>query len=94
MVRAGDATSVTLKLADETYLKLEKADIAKQESAPSSMPDIYSQILSKSDLRDLMEYLASLRTSGRGGAATGPIGQLPAPPPSAPRALRGLPATQ
>jgi quinoprotein glucose dehydrogenase len=66
-VRAGtiateDTTTLTLKLPDNTLEKMAKSEIAKREAAPSSMPDIYAQLLTKSDLRDLVEYLASLRT--------------------------------
>jgi hypothetical protein len=40
---------------------VKKSDIAKRDSAPSGMPEIYGAILTKSEVRDIVEYLASLR---------------------------------
>jgi cytochrome c553 len=58
-----------------------KADIAKREGAPSSMPEVYATLLTKQQIRDVVEYLATLRTSGENSAAET----------AQPRALRGLP---
>lgn len=62
MVTAEDAAKITLKLPDATNSSLEiaKADIVKRDAAPSSMPEIYGQILTKAELRDVIEYLATL----------------------------------
>ena len=56
--------------------------------------EIYATLLTKSELRDIVEYLGSLRPlgfgggrGGRGPQATGPAGSAETPPP---RALRGL----
>jgi len=85
-VVAGTVASETpevlnLRDTENKLHEVKKADIAKREGAPSSMPEIFGMILSKSDLRDVIEYLASLRDRpGR------PIDD------SIPRALRGIAA--
>ncbi|HUR59572.1 MAG TPA: HEAT repeat domain-containing protein, partial [Opitutaceae bacterium] len=91
-VTAEDETSLTLKLPDNSSTTLTKADVTKRESAPSSMPAIFDQILTKSELRDIVEYLAGLGANARGGppAPGGPTGP---PREIIPRALRGLTAT-
>jgi quinoprotein glucose dehydrogenase len=93
MVAAEDDNDLTLKLADGTTTKVAKANVAKQDAAPSSMPDVFGQILTKSELRDLVEYLASLRSSGPTAqfAPPGGGGRGGVPPP---RALRDLPAAR
>ncbi|MEO7413259.1 MAG: PVC-type heme-binding CxxCH protein [Opitutaceae bacterium] len=85
-------TELTLKLADNTVAAFAKADIAKSEAAPSSMPDIYTQILTKAELRDVVEYLASLGSGPRPTPA-GPARAGTVPTPPRPRALRDLTAT-
>jgi quinoprotein glucose dehydrogenase len=69
-----DEASVSVKLPDNSVAKIAKADIGKRETAPSAMPEIFGQILSKTELRDLIEYLSSLNEK--------------AAPPSGPRALQ------
>ena len=34
---------------------------SKRDAAPSGMPEIFGTILTKSELRDVVEYLASLK---------------------------------
>ncbi len=58
---------------------MKKSDIAKRESAPSGMPEVYGTLLNKRELRDVVEYMASLK--GQPARSGG----------SQPRALRGLP---
>ncbi len=70
---------VTLRDAENRLVEVRKADIVKREGAPSGMPDVYTTILSKTELRDVVEYVASL-TSGEQKSGA-PL----------PRALRGLP---
>jgi quinoprotein glucose dehydrogenase len=57
-----DETADTLKLrdADGKVVAVKKAEIAKREGAPSSMPEIYGAILTKKELRDVVAFLASL----------------------------------
>ncbi|HEX2854627.1 MAG TPA: PVC-type heme-binding CxxCH protein [Opitutaceae bacterium] len=84
-VSAEDDKTLTLKLADNATAALAKADIAKREGAPSSMPEIYAQILTKAELRDLVEYLSSLKNNS--GSRSNNNNQAATPV----RALRGRP---
>jgi hypothetical protein len=49
-----------LKRADGSSVTLQKADIAQRVTAPSSMPEIYHQTMSRSQLRDMVAFLAAL----------------------------------
>ena len=73
------ADTLTLRNTDNKVVEVKKSDIAKRESAPSGMPEIYGAILTPTQLRDVVEYVASLKD----GAAPSVDKQ--------PRALRGLP---
>ena len=46
---------------DNHLHEIPKGQIAKRESAPSGMPEVFAFILTKSDLRDLVQFLASLK---------------------------------
>ena len=72
---------LNLRDTDNNLHEIKKLDIAKREGAPSAMPEIFGMILTKSDLRDVIEYLASLRER-----PDRPIDD------SIPRALRGIAA--
>ncbi len=73
---------ITLRNTDNKLIEVKKSDIAKREGAPSSMPEIYHALLTKTQLRDVVEYLASLT-------------EMPATlDANQPRALRGPPAPQ
>ena len=63
IVKAETADEITLlmPMPDAQPVKVKKADIKSRENAPSGMPPGFDQLLSKSDLRDLVEYVASLR---------------------------------
>jgi quinoprotein glucose dehydrogenase len=52
--------ALSLRDADGKISEIKKSDIAKREGAPSSMPEIYGAVLTKTELRDVVEYLASL----------------------------------
>ncbi len=71
--------TLTLRNTENKEVTVKKSDIAKREGAPSGMPEIYGAILTKTQLRDMVEYMASLKEK----PAT-----LDA---NLPRALRGLP---
>ena len=73
---------LSLRTPENKLVHVAKADIARREGAPSSMPEIYHTILTKSELRDVVEYLASLKEK----PTTLDLNQ--------PRALRGPPAPQ
>ncbi len=51
---------IVLKRADGSEAKLDPQQVAERQTAPSSMPDIYRQVLTRSELRDLVSYLRSL----------------------------------
>lgn len=58
-----DAAAVTLRpVSGEGLVRVLRSDIVKRESAPSSMPEIFGTVLTRTELRDLVEYLASLTT--------------------------------
>jgi quinoprotein glucose dehydrogenase len=72
-----NAQHVVIKRADGSEAKFDRAQINSRVSAPSSMPEIYGQVLSRSELRDLMafmrtltEALPSMGTSNRALATT------------------------
>ncbi len=54
--------TLALRNTDNKLVEMAKADIAKRESAPSGMPEIYQTLLTKTQLRDVVEFLASLKT--------------------------------
>jgi quinoprotein glucose dehydrogenase len=71
--------TLTLRNTDSKLVEVKKSDIAKREGAPSGMPEIYGAILTKTQLRDVVEYMASLKE------------RPSALDENKPRALRGLP---
>ena len=52
---------VIINSPEDGILKFKKADIAKTQKGQSAMPDTMVQVLSKRDLRDLVEFLGSLK---------------------------------
>jgi quinoprotein glucose dehydrogenase len=52
---------LVLKRADGSDVTLQKADIAQRVTAPSSMPEIYSQVLTRAQLRDVVAFLSALK---------------------------------
>lgn len=79
IVASETAEVLTLRDTENKLVAVKKSDIAKREGAPSGMPEIYQTILSKRELRDVVEFLASLKD---------PVTRLDE---NQPRALRGLP---
>ena len=51
---------LVLKRADGSSATLQKADIAQRVTAPSSMPEIYAQTMSRKQLRDMVAFLKVL----------------------------------
>lgn len=74
------ADTLSLRNTDNQLIDVNKSDIVKRESAPSGMPEIYGSILTKSELRDVMEYMVSLKAQSTDATTA-----------EKPRALRGLP---
>lgn len=54
------AKEIVLKRADGSEAKLDASTVVERQAAPSSMPDIYKQTLSRAELRDLMTFLRAL----------------------------------
>ena len=79
IVASETADVLTLRNTDNKLVEVKKSDIAKREGAPSGMPEIYGTILTKTQLRDVVEYMATLKD------------QPPRLDENKPRALRGLP---
>ena len=52
---------LTLRDSDGKNVVVNKSDIANRASAPSSMPPIFGAILTKAELRDLVEFVYSLK---------------------------------
>mgnify|MGYP003342817341 CR=1 FL=1 len=55
------ACAIIINSPEDGILKFKKADIAKTQKGQSAMPDTMVQVLSKRDLRDLVEFLGSLK---------------------------------
>ncbi|MBL9204030.1 MAG: HEAT repeat domain-containing protein [Opitutaceae bacterium] len=61
-----DTTLLLRPASGDIPIEIQRSAIVKRESAPSSMPEIYGLILTRSELRDLVEYVASLGTARKG----------------------------
>ncbi|HEX4795130.1 MAG TPA: HEAT repeat domain-containing protein [Humisphaera sp.] len=62
VVKSETASEVSVMDADGNLIKVAKADITSREKGLSPMPEGYRQALSLKDMRDLVEFLASLKT--------------------------------
>ena len=51
---------IVLKRADNTTMNIDPKQVKERVTAPSSMPEIYGQVLSRAQLRDLVAFLAVL----------------------------------
>lgn len=54
------STEIVLKRADGSEATVDPKLVTERQAAPSSMPEIYSQVLTRAELRDLMAFLKSL----------------------------------
>ena len=61
IVKSESEAELALNTAEDGIVKLKKADIAKRERGLSAMPEGVEKLLSKRELRDLVEYLATLK---------------------------------
>jgi quinoprotein glucose dehydrogenase len=59
-VASESATVIKLKRADGTTLDIDPKKVKQRTVAPSSMPEIYGQVLSRNDLRNLVAFLRAL----------------------------------
>jgi quinoprotein glucose dehydrogenase len=65
---------IVLKRADGSSANIAKAEVAQRVTAPSSMPEIYGQVLTRSQLRDMVAFLSVLnqvRPDTEGGMGQG-----------------------
>jgi quinoprotein glucose dehydrogenase len=59
IVKSEDSNELVLNSADAGLVKIKKSDIEKRDGGLSGMPDGMGEILSKRDLRNLVEFLAN-----------------------------------
>jgi putative heme-binding domain-containing protein len=64
------ATQIVLKHGDGSQATLDPRQVKQRVTAPSSMPEIYAQVLTRAQLRDVVAFLH--RLDGRGGPAAPP----------------------
>ena len=81
IVASETADELALRDIENKLHEVKKSNIAKREGAPSGMPEIFGTILTKSEVRDVVEYLSTLK----GSPSHRVYDDLP-------RALRGLQA--
>ncbi len=53
-------TQIVIKRADNTTATIDPKQVKTRVTAPSSMPEIYAQVLSRAQLRDIMAFMAGL----------------------------------
>jgi len=61
VARPGGPDEVVINSPEDGVMKFKKADVAKIQKGQSAMPDTMILVLSKRDIRDLVEFLASLK---------------------------------
>ena len=61
VVKSETATEIELNSPEDGLVKLKKPDIQTRERGPSAMPEELRQILTKQEMRHLVEYLANLK---------------------------------
>ena len=54
-------TMLEVQTPENVLVQIKKADVKTRERGASGMPDGFGTILSKRELRDLVEYLSSLK---------------------------------
>ena len=71
ILRGEDAKEVRLMTAEGKSVTVPKDSIEERKRGPSAMPADVAAKLSKTELRDLIEYLASLKAAPRPSQASG-----------------------
>jgi len=61
LLKAETDSEIEFNSPEDGLLKLKKADIKTRERGPSAMPEELRQILNKRDIRNLVEFLGSLK---------------------------------
>ena len=73
-VASESATQIVLKHADGTTVTVDPKQVKQRTVAPSSMPEIYGQVLTRTQLRDVVAFLRALDSpppAGEGEPAPG-----------------------
>jgi putative heme-binding domain-containing protein len=73
-VASESATQIVLKHADGTTVTVDPKQVKQRTVAPSSMPEIYGQVLTRTQLRDVVAFLHALDSpppAGEGEPAPG-----------------------
>jgi quinoprotein glucose dehydrogenase len=69
-VTSESATAILIRRGDGTEAKLDPAQVRQRVAAPSSMPEIYGQVMSRTELRDVVAFMRRLDGArGPGGGA-------------------------
>ena len=58
-------TQIVLRRADNTTVNIDPKQVKQRVTAPSSMPEIYAQVLTRAQLRDLVAFMAVLTHAQR-----------------------------
>lgn len=61
ILKSEDATNLVVKTPEDGVVTISKSDIQVRQKGLSPMPEGLGQILSRNDLRDLVEYVQSLQ---------------------------------
>jgi putative heme-binding domain-containing protein len=61
IVKAESDTELTLLTPEDGELKLKKADITSRDKGLSGMPEGFGQLLNRQELRDIIEFLGTLK---------------------------------
>ena len=76
---AEDDSQLSLRNSDGQVVVVPKGDIASRATGPSPMPEIFGAILTKAELRDLVEFVFSLNSKPIVEENHGPRALRPAP---------------
>jgi quinoprotein glucose dehydrogenase len=68
-------TEIVLKHADGSSSTIDPKQVKSRTIAPSSMPEIYAQVLTRAQLRDVVAFLSVLTKDLQPGGAEEPFGQ-------------------
>jgi putative heme-binding domain-containing protein len=61
MLKSEDATNLVVNTSEDGLVKISKSDIQLRQKGMSPMPEGLGQIIPRQDLRDLVEYVQSLK---------------------------------
>ena len=61
VIKRETAEELELNSPEDGLLKLKKSDIATREKGLSGMPVGFGEVLSKQDIRNLVEFIATLK---------------------------------